>query len=121
MIGKIDEVVVDCSNPGSLAAFWAGVLGGEPQRRSPDWAYLDAPGWTRLAFQRVPESKTVKNRLHLDVEVVDIPAATAAAEALGAERIGDIHADTAGSFQVLLDPEGNEWCVVRSGPAGTAQ
>jgi hypothetical protein len=121
MIGKIDEVVVDCSDPSSLAAFWAGVLGGEPQRRSSDWAYLDAPGWTRLAFQRVPERKTVKNRLHLDVEVVEIPAATAAAEALGAERIGDIHADTAGSFQVLLDPEGNEWCVVRPGPAGTAK
>jgi Glyoxalase-like domain len=113
MIGTIDEVVIDCSNPFSLATFWAAILGGEPQQRSPDWAYLDAPGWTRLAFQRVPESKTVKNRLHLDVEVTDIPAATIAAEQLGAQRIGDIHVDTAGSFQVLLDPEGNEWCVVR--------
>ena len=62
----------------------------------------------------MPEGKAVKNRVHLDVEVADIAAATAEAEALGASRVGDLHADTAGSFQVLLDPEGNEWCVVRS-------
>jgi hypothetical protein len=112
MIGKIDEVVVDCADPGLLARFWAGVLGGEPQQRDPDWASLDAPGWTRLAFQRVPEPKTVKNRLHLDVEVTDLPAATAQAEALGARRVGEIVRGV-GSFQVLLDPEGNEWCLVR--------
>jgi hypothetical protein len=117
MIGSIDEVVVDCANPGPLAAFWSGVLGGEARERDPNWWYLDPPGWTRLAFQRVPEAKTAKNRLHLDVEVTDIAAATAAAESIGARRLGQIHADTAGSFQVLLDPEGNEWCVVRPGPA----
>ena len=113
MIGRIDEVVVDCHDPGPLAAFWAAVLGGEAARRDDAWWYVDPPGWTRLAFQRVPEAKAVKNRLHLDVEVDDIEGATAAAEALGARRTGAVHHDTAGSFQVLLDPEGNEWCVVR--------
>ena len=113
MIGRIDEVVFDCADPGALAHFWAGVLGGTPQRRSDDWHYLDPPGWTRVAFQRVPEGKVVKNRLHLDVEVADIAEATEQAEALGATRFGEVHVDTAGSFQVLLDPEGNEWCVVK--------
>ena len=113
MIGRIDEVVIDCSNPAVLAVFWAAVLGGQPQARDDNWHYLDPPGWTRLAFQRVPESKQVKNRLHLDVEVTDIDAATQQAEALGATRVGEVHRDTAGSFQVLLDPENNEWCVVR--------
>jgi hypothetical protein len=112
MIGRIDEVVVDCGDPMSLAGFWAGVLGGEPVQRHPDWCYVDPPGWTRLAFQRVPETKTVKNRLHLDVDVADIPAATQLAERLGARRVGEVHHDSAGSFQVLLDPEGNEWCLV---------
>ena len=114
MIGRIDEVVIDCGNPLPLARFWASVLGGEAQQRDADWAYVDPPGWTRLAFQRVPETKAVKNRVHLDVEVVDIAEATAAAERLGALPVGPVHADDSGTFQVLLDPEGNEWCVVRS-------
>ena len=112
MIGRIDEVVFDCANPPGLARFWADVLGGEPQARDDDWHYVDPPGWTRVAFQRVPECKVAKNRVHLDVEVADIAAATVQAEALGATRVGDVHVDTAGSFQVLRDPEGNEWCVV---------
>ncbi|WP_219816525.1 VOC family protein [Arthrobacter sp. Y81] len=47
----------------------------------------------------------------------DVPAASDAAEALGAVRIGKIHIDTVGTFQVLQDPEGNEWCVVRAAGA----
>jgi len=113
MIGRIDEVVIDCTEPAVLAAFWASVLGGQPLARDANWHYVDPPGWTRLAFQRVPEAKQGKNRLHLDVEVADIAAATEQALALGARRSGEVHSDAAGSFQVLLDPEGNEWCVVR--------
>ena len=113
MIGRIDEVVVDCASPRVLAHFWSAVLGGAPCARDESWHYVDPPGWTRLAFQKVPESKTMKNRLHLDVGVSDIAAATGQAEALGAQRVGGIQGDTAGSFQVLLDPEGNEWCLVQ--------
>jgi len=112
MIGRIDEVVVDCANPKVLAQFWSGVLGGAPCARDESWHYVDPPGWTRLAFQMVPGGKTVKNRLHLDIGVSDIADATGQAETLGAQRVGGIHGDTAGSFQVLLDPEGNEWCLV---------
>ncbi|WP_028045613.1 VOC family protein [Cellulomonas sp. URHE0023] len=113
MIGRIDEVVLDSADPPVLAEFWAQVLGGAAVGRDDDWWYVDPPGWTRVAFQRVPEGKTVKNRVHLDVEVADIAAATIEAEALGAVRHGELHTGTAGSFQVLLDPEGNEWCVVK--------
>lgn len=80
MIGQVDEVVVDCSAPAQLATFWAGILGGQPVERSAEWAFVDPPGWTRLAFQRVPESKLTKNRLHIDVSVDDVVAATEAAE-----------------------------------------
>ena len=117
-LGTVDEVVVDCADPGRLAAFWAQVLGGVVVARDDDWHRLDPPGWTSLAFQRVPEPKAVKNRLHLDVLVDDLAAATSAAEALGAVPVGAPVHDVAGSFQVLLDPEGNEWCVVR--PASAA-
>src|SRR4051794_25303735 len=104
MIGRIDEVVIDCADPAALARFWADVLGGEPQVRSAAWAYVDPPGWTRLAFQRVPEAKLAKNRLHLDVLVDDLAASTARAEALGASRLGDVVHQAVGSFQVLTDP-----------------
>ena len=113
MIGRIDEVVFDCADPAVLTQFWADVLGGAPRSRDDAWHYVDPPGWTRVAFQRVPEGKVVKNRVHLDVEVDDIATATAQAVALGATTVGGVHVDTAGSFQVLLDPEGNEWCVVK--------
>lgn len=113
MIGQIDEVVVDCADPEALARFWSHVLGGDPVGRDESWWYVVPPGWTQLSFQKVPEVKTVKNRLHLDVGVADIGRATEQAEALGAARLGAVHHDRAGSFQVLCDPEGNEWCLVR--------
>jgi hypothetical protein len=113
MIGSVDEVVVDCQNPAALAQFWSLILGGTPVHRTSDWAYINPPGWTRLAFQRVPEIKQVKNRLHIDVLVEDVARAADAAAALGAVRVGTIRADTPGTLQVLVDPEGNEWCVVR--------
>lgn len=105
---------MDCQEPAALVVFWAAVLGGTPVHRSDDWSFVDPPGWTRLAFQRVPETKQVKNRLHIDVLVDDVPTAAAAAVNLGAVAVGAIHADSVGTFQVLQDPEGNEWCVVRS-------
>lgn len=116
MIGSIDEVVVDCADPAGLAGFWAQVLGGEPVGRDAAWWYVVPPGWTQLSFQRVPEPKAVKNRLHLDVRVDDLARATDQAEALGARRVGTVQTSVGGTFQVLLDPEGNEWCLVR--PAG---
>ena len=58
--------------------------------------------------------------MHLDVRVDDLGPATLEAERLGARRIGSVHIDTAGSFQVLLDPEGNEWCLVRPATTSTA-
>ena len=112
MIGTIDEIVIDCAQPVALCDFWAQILGGAAVHRTPDWSYVDPPGWTRLAFQQVPEAKIGKNRLHIDVLVQDVAVGAAQAVALGAVLVGVIQSEHTGSFQVLLDPEGNEWCVV---------
>jgi hypothetical protein len=109
---RLNQIVVDSTDPAALVRFWAALIGGEPVDRARGWSHLDAPGFPRLAFQPVPEAKAVKNRLHLDVEVDAIPDAVRAAVAAGASAVGGVVTDEQGSFQVLRDPEGNEFCLV---------
>jgi arylformamidase len=108
------EVVVDCGDVRRLATFWSHVLGGESRVRSDDWATVrdPRPGGILLAFQRVPEPKVAKNRVHLDIWSDDIPADTARLVGLGATVVGEVVGDEVGDFQILLDPEGNEFCLV---------
>ncbi|MFB7517156.1 VOC family protein [Streptomyces sp. NPDC056144] len=112
MRARVQEIVFDCADPAGLVRFWAGLLGGEAVDRSADWSYVDPPEFVRLAFQRVPEGKAVKNRLHLDVEVADPELAADAVLASGAVRVGGLVTDEQGAFQVMRDPEGNEFCFV---------
>ncbi|MEU4740834.1 VOC family protein [Actinosynnema sp. NPDC023658] len=109
---RLGQIVVDCLEPSRLVRFWAGLLGGSPVDREHGWAHVEPPGWPRISFQPVPEAKSAKNRLHLDIDVPDIAQATAEAVALGATPRGDVQTDEQGSFQVLLDLEGNEFCFV---------
>ena len=114
-MGRLDEIVVDCADPPRLARFWAELLGGSPVDRESDWSYVDPPGGQpRLAFQLVPEGKgSRKNRLHLDIDVAEIAPVRAALLRLGAQAVGEVQQDAQGAFQVMLDPEGNEFCLVR--------
>ncbi len=66
----------------------------------------------RIAFQQVPEVKTVKNRVHLDVEVDDIDTERDRLVGLGGAAVGSLVVDDQGPFQVMTDPEGNEFCLV---------
>jgi len=113
-IGTLRTVVIDCLDPEPLAAFWGELLGVWVKHRSDEWVSLHAaaPGHPRVAFQRVPEAKVGKNRMHLDVWVPDVEAATVEAEALGARRLGPFVHESPEPFQVLADPAGNEFCLV---------
>ncbi len=113
-VGALRTVVVDCLDPEPLAAFWSALLEVEVASRDDDWVSLRAagPGHPRVAFQKVPEAKAGKNRLHLDVWVPDIEAATVAAERLGARRLGRLVHESPEPFQVMTDPAGNEFCLV---------
>ncbi|MGW5848876.1 VOC family protein [Streptomyces sp. NPDC055254] len=112
MRAYLRQIVVDCHDPRALARFWAELLGGDPVDRDRGWSHMELPGLARLAFQPVPEGKAGKNRLHLDVAVEDIEAAAAEAVRRGAVRVGRVVTDDQGSFQGMLDPEGNEFCLV---------
>jgi hypothetical protein len=117
MIGRLDEVVIDCHDPMRLAEFWQGVLGGYVVRQSHEWVALEPPAGIAVSFQLVPEDKVVKNRLHLDI---DVEIAVAAAITIGATRLGEVVYDELGGFQVMADPEGNEFCFINGPTAITA-
>ncbi|MEQ1699045.1 MAG: VOC family protein [Ilumatobacteraceae bacterium] len=120
MIGRLDEVVIDCHDPMHLAEFWQRMLGGYVVRQSHEWVALEPPTGITVSFQLVPEAKTVKNRVHLDIDVGDLAEATAAAVAAGATVVGEPMYDELGGFQVMADPEGNEFCLINGPTAITA-
>jgi hypothetical protein len=114
---EVHSVTVDCASPALLGRFWAAVLGGtlevDPVQADDDWAAVTVAAGPRYLFLKVPEGKTVKNRLHLDLT----PSTTREEEVarllgLGATRLADFTEH--GRWTVLADPEGNELCVERS-------
>jgi hypothetical protein len=110
-VGDIAALAVDCSDPPNLARWWQRLLGGTVQDDRDGDATLRSPGGLAIDFVRVPESKTVKNRLHLDLRSTDFDAAVAQARSLGAIPADDVY--DGDSWQVLRDPEGNEFCILR--------
>ncbi len=118
MIPRLDSVVFDCADPRALAGFWCALL--ELRLTIGDEAWCEIERTTsglRLGFQRVPEGKAAKNRVHLDLVVEDLGESAGRAVALGATRRGEIvteapDADGISRFQVMRDPEGNEFCFI---------
>jgi hypothetical protein len=114
MGSRFTELIVDCADPRTLAAFWAAVLGWEPRNADDEGVELVGPpgAGPLLVFLRVPEPKTVKNRLHIDVNPVGCDQAEEVERllALGARRINVGQGEPA--WVVLADPEGNEFCVL---------
>jgi len=106
------HLVLDCVDPEKLAAFWSKALGYEIDGFAEQWGKLTGPDGGVLLLQRVPETKTVKNRMHIDVLATDIEMKAKELEAIGARRIGD---GTVSQFSMtwitMADPEGNEFCV----------
>ena len=113
-IAGIAALAIDCHDPPELARWWSRLLGGTAEVIADGDATLHTPGGLAIDFARVPEAKSVKNRLHLDLRSTDLAAATELAVALGATRADDIYDD--GKWQVLRDPEGNELCLLRPRP-----
>ena len=127
MGSRLTEVVVDCHDPEAQARFWAAALGYHVVRREDaqveigPWAreppdlpqqVRQAPVVPTLVFVAVPEGKTVKNRLHLDLRPVDGSHAEEVERLIG---LGARRADIGQGevpWVVLADPEGNEFCLL---------
>ncbi|MFH9611031.1 VOC family protein [Streptomyces sp. NPDC017448] len=125
MAGKFTELAIDCADPARLARFWCAVLDYEVREEDEEEGVVtigspavpegkDRPGPVPpvLTFARVPEGKSVKNRLHIDVNPTDREQGEEVERllALGARR-ADVGQGGAG-WVVLADPEGNEFCVL---------
>lgn len=112
-IAGIAALAVDCADPPGLAAFWRRLLGGVVDVDEDGDASL-VGGPVRIDFLRVPDPKSTKNRLHLDLRSHDFDRAVAHALSAGAARADDLY--DGGRWQVLRDPEGNEFCILRPSP-----
>jgi hypothetical protein len=114
MASKWYTVVVDCADPVAVATFWAAVLGYEVIYRAPDEVVIgmDEHTYPGLVFVPVPEAKSVKNRLHIDLNPDDQQAEVERVIGLGATRVDVGQGDV--SWVVLADPEGNEFCILTS-------
>lgn len=115
MVNVWSGVTFDCLDPERVATFWSALLGRERGPSEEGWVYLGRRGdaQPRLVFQPVVEPKKAKVRIHLDLTVDDIDEAVAGAIALGGRSTGGRHDHAEGVVVVMLDPEGNEFCLVQ--------
>ena len=122
MTAHIRHITVDCADPFTLVRFWAQVTGyaEDPANPNlpddPEMLILPPDGSAGLLFIRVPEPKTVKNRVHLDLMPVDRTRDQEVDRllSLGATLVDDRRLPDGKGWVVLADPEGNEFCVERS-------
>jgi hypothetical protein len=119
MSSVIKNLTFDAADALALARFWAAVLGSDVDEDStPDKAFVEAAGWggPSIWFNAVPESKTAKNRMHVDLRA----PGTMAAEVARLEGLGASVAARRPDLTVMRDPEGNEFCVEPGPPAAAS-
>ena len=114
----IRTITFDCADARVVGPFWELVLGW-PLEVEPDGsaAFLTNPsGGANVLFQRVPEPKTVKNRVHVDLGPTDRTRDEEVERLMeaGATVVGDHRNPEGTGWVVMADPEGNEFCVERS-------
>ncbi len=122
MTVRLRNITLDCARPTELARWWTKATGWEEDPDNPNLlddeeAALVAPDRSlNLLFIRVPEAKEVKNRMHLDVHPTDGTRDDEVERLLsiGATVVADRRRPDGLGWVVMADPEGNEFCVLRS-------
>jgi len=117
---QIGNVTLDCDDPRKVAAFWSAAIGRPVDEEASEFfasigmADGQLPRWLFIA---VPEPKTAKNRLHLDLITDDRAADVARLVELGATHVADKE-ECGHSWAVLNDVEGNEFCIAEGNADG---
>jgi predicted enzyme related to lactoylglutathione lyase len=117
---RIQCLCIDATDPAALASFWESALGWRRTSEEPDEVVLEPPKGSAedgivpdLLFLKVPEEKSGKNRLHIDLRPEDQQGEVQRLEALGAVQVS-VGQTAEATWVVLADPEGNEFCVLRA-------
>jgi hypothetical protein len=107
------NVTFDSADPRSHSAFWSAVTGYHTVTERDDFVALQAPdqrGVRQILFFKVPEPKSAKSRMHVDLATKDPPTEIQRLVALGATKV-EYREGNGTSWTVMLDPEGNEFCI----------
>ena len=121
MTSRISHTSIDSHDAYAQSRWWAGVLGMHEDPEDPNESgdeeclIISTDGRTRVLFIEVPEAKHGKNRVHLDLRPTDLTRDEEVVRllALGAAPVADLRRSD-GGWMTLADPEGNEFCVLRS-------
>ncbi|MCY4581183.1 MAG: VOC family protein [Chloroflexi bacterium] len=112
-VGTLTHLGIDVADLARAEAFYSALLG---VKRASAWdqylALEPLPGGLTVYLQRVPEKKTSKTRVHMDLTVPDVLAALAKVEALGGTAVRDF-VEPGADLAVIADPDGNEFCLLR--------
>ena len=122
MVSRISHTTVDCHNAYELAQWWKPVLGYTDLPDDPnapgheECMIVDPVSGHQVLFIEVPDVKRLKNRVHFDLRPTDRnrDAEIERVVALGAVQVADLRNADGTGWMVLADPEGNEFCILRS-------
>jgi hypothetical protein len=121
VICRISHVTIDCRDAYALSRWWSQVLPMSEDPEDPnepgheECMIFSEDGRTRLLFIEVPEPKSIKNRLHLDLRPLDGTREQEVERLVGhgATQLGDHRRPDSSGWVTLADPEGNEFCILR--------
>ena len=111
-IGQLYEIGIDVDDLGRSAQFWSALLGLKVADRHDSYLNFERQGGGPIVYlQKVPEKKTAKNRMHIDIAVGDVDSAATRVEALGGSKLQAV-VESSAPWTVMADPDGNEFCLV---------
>jgi hypothetical protein len=113
---RLGEIVIDCADHEVVVPFWLAALGDYERHEVNDQYVAIAPierstDRPPILFQKVPEAKTVKNRVHMDLRGPSMAEEVERLTALGATFVAERSLGGDVTWSVMADPEGNEFCI----------
>lgn len=119
MTAHVRTIILNTESPERLVPFWSELLGVEVRENDDEagivWLHPDAPGGVNVGFQRVAQRAPGAPGVHVDIAVADIDVAAVRITELGGRVVAANRLDNGFRWNVMSDPDGNEFCVFVEG------